>query len=119
LILLFGVRPAGASLVPGEQVPDALLQALKALADSTRLRILRYLVQETLTPSELSRRLRLRAPTVTHHLNALRLAGLVRLELQAGGEKRYTARQEGIRLVLKSIHQFLESEPEQASEKQE
>jgi DNA-binding transcriptional ArsR family regulator len=116
LILLFGARPADASLVPGEQVPDALLQALKALADSTRLRILRYLFQETLTPSELSRRLRLRAPTVTHHLNALRLAGLVRLDLQAGGEKRYAAREEGLHLTLNNIHEFLETNPEKDGE---
>jgi len=33
MILAFGGRPAGMSLVPGEEVPDALLQALKALAE--------------------------------------------------------------------------------------
>ena len=42
-IILFGARPLEASLVPGEVVPDALLRGLKALSDSTRLRILRYL----------------------------------------------------------------------------
>jgi DNA-binding transcriptional ArsR family regulator len=107
-VLLFGARPAAASLVPGEQVPDALLQALKALADPTRLRILRYLAGETLSPSELSRRLRLRAPTVTHHLSALRLAGLVRLTLQAGGEKCYTVRSEAALAAFEALQAFLE-----------
>lgn len=109
LVLLFGVRPADASLVPGEQVPDALLQTLKALADPTRLRILRYLANESVTPSELARRLRLRAPTVTHHLNALRLAGLVRLTLQPGGERRYAARVEAIAAMSTKIQEFLET----------
>ncbi|MCH7663105.1 MAG: helix-turn-helix transcriptional regulator, partial [Chloroflexi bacterium] len=59
-ILTFGARPPEDSLVPGEVIPDAVLQALKALSDPTRLRILRYLVNENLTPAELSRRLRLR-----------------------------------------------------------
>ena len=80
-ILLFGARPTGASLVPGELVPDALLRSLKALSDPTRLRILHYLTLEPRTPAQLARQLRLRAPTVIHHLKALRLAGLVQLRV--------------------------------------
>ena len=72
-IFMFGGRPANSSLVPGETVPELLHQTLKALADPTRLRILRYLAQEPLAPAELARRLRLRPPTVIHHLDALRL----------------------------------------------
>jgi hypothetical protein len=77
MLMTFGARPAGASLVPGEEVPDAMLQTLKALADPTRLRIMRYLAVEPMTPSQLSKKLRLRAPTVVHHLYHLRMAGLV------------------------------------------
>ncbi|MBN1658997.1 MAG: winged helix-turn-helix transcriptional regulator [Anaerolineae bacterium] len=83
-IWLFGARPPDASLDPGAPVPDTLLQALKALSDPTRLRILRYLAHEPLSPADLARRLRLRLPTVTHHLKALRLAGLVRLHIHEG-----------------------------------
>jgi hypothetical protein len=36
MLLLFGGRPAETGLVPGELVPDAMLRALKALADPTR-----------------------------------------------------------------------------------
>jgi DNA-binding transcriptional ArsR family regulator len=82
------------------------------MADPTRLRILRYLAQETLAPAELSRRLRLRAPTVTHHLNALRLAGLVRLTLYPSGEKRYTTRLEGIASTFTHLEDYLESNRE-------
>ena len=87
-VWLFGARASDQSLVPGETVPDALLRALKALSDPTRLKILHYLSQEPLSPAELSRRLRLRAPTVTHHLQTLRLAGLVQVTLGKGKEKK-------------------------------
>ena len=107
-ILLFGARPANASLIPGEVVPDALLRVLKAMADPTRLRILRYLVREQLTPAEISRRLRLRAPTVIHHLSELRLAGLVHITFEEHAERRYTARMEGVLGLNELLDEFLQ-----------
>jgi DNA-binding transcriptional ArsR family regulator len=107
-LFLFGARPAEMSLVPGEVVPDALLRSLKALADPTRLRILRHLTEASLTPTQLSRLLRLRAPTVTHHLSALRLAGLVRLTLEKEGERRYEVRRELARSAFAALEKFLE-----------
>jgi DNA-binding transcriptional ArsR family regulator len=106
ILILFGARPINMSNIPGELVPDDLLRKLKVLADPTRLKILRYLSHEELMPSELARRLHLRAPTVTHHLSELRLAGLVNLRLQ-GQEKRYTARQEALRNTFHSLDTFL------------
>lgn len=106
MLILFGARPANMSDIPGELVPDDLLRKLKALADPTRLKILRYLSLEELTPSELARRLQLRAPTVTHHLSELRLAGLVNLRLQ-GQEKRYTTRQEALKNTFGGLQTFL------------
>lgn len=110
MLLLYGARPQGESLVPGEIVPEDLLAALKALADPTRLRILRFLIQEHLTPAELSRRLRLRAPTVTHHLHALRLAGLVRFVIKGGNERLYSARMEAIQVNYTLLKDFLEQD---------
>jgi DNA-binding transcriptional ArsR family regulator len=109
-IRLFGARPPEASLVPGETVPDALLRVLKALSDPTRLRILHYLTEEPLSPSELARRLRLRPPTVTHHLKTLRLAGLVQLTLGAEHKevKRYAARAEAVTAAFESLTDFME-----------
>jgi DNA-binding transcriptional ArsR family regulator len=106
-LLLFGARSSTASLVPGEVVPDALFRALKALADPTRLRILRYLAAQSLTPSELAQRLRLRPPTVIHHLHTLRLAGLVYLCFEAG-DKRYAARSQVVRQTFTALTRFLE-----------
>lgn len=117
--IAFGGRPPDASLVPGEAVPEDLLRALKALSDPTRLRILRYLSEESLTPSQLARRLRLRAPTVVHHLNTLRLATLVQLTIGPGKkDKRYAAREDRIAAASQELHNFLGHgltlEPEQA-----
>jgi DNA-binding transcriptional ArsR family regulator len=112
VLLLFGARPADLSLVPGEAVPDAMLRSLKALADPTRLKILRYLGEGSYTPTQLARLLRLRAPTVIHHLNDLRLAGLVHLTLEGGGEKRYEARLETVDSTFTTLKGFLDSRNE-------
>jgi len=105
---LFGARPADVSLVPGELVPEGMLRTIKTLGDPTRLRILRYLSQESITPAELARRLRLRAPTVTHHLNQLRLAGLVYLTLGDKGQRRYAARSEAVEEAFEVLRTFLD-----------
>ncbi len=116
-IMLFGARPKDASLVPGEIVPDAQLKALKALSDPTRLRILRYLAEEALTPTQLSRRLRLRPSTVVHHLDILRLATLVQLSVGTKGkEKRYAARTETVGEIFSGLEQFLEGDGEEVAE---
>jgi DNA-binding transcriptional ArsR family regulator len=109
LIFLFGARPLGESLVPGDMVPEQLLRALKSLADPTRMRILRYLKSKPHNPTELARLLRLRAPTVIHHLNALRLAGLVQVILEPGGERRYSARKGAVDSTIKNLREFLEN----------
>jgi len=118
MVFLFGGRPANASLVPGEVIPDALFRVLKALADPTRLRILRYLTAEPLTPAQLSRRLRLRAPTVVHHLRTLRLAGLVHLTLEAGKKVHYTARPEAVTAMFVGLKDFLEEDLRQGMDEE-
>jgi DNA-binding transcriptional ArsR family regulator len=106
-ILLFGARPKGVPLVPGELVPEELINALKALADPTRLRILRYLLETPSTPSQLAKVLRLRPPTVIHHLNNLRLAGLVRVTVSPEEDRRYAVRMVGVETTIKNLQDFL------------
>ncbi len=112
-LTLFGARPAEAALVPGEVVPDALLRALKALSDPTRLLILRYLCDQPQTPSELARRLRLRPPTVIHHLNALRLAGLVYVTLAQREERCYASRVPAVGELFEVLRNFLAIQAEE------
>ena len=71
------------------------------------MKILRYLAAEPHTPAQLSRKLRLRAPTVIHHLNALRLAGLVHLNVEAGGERRYAMRTGMVKDTCDNLQDFL------------
>jgi DNA-binding transcriptional ArsR family regulator len=106
MLFFFGARPLGMPAIPGEMVPDSLLHALKALADPTRLKILYYLTQDELTPSELARRLHLRAPTVTHHLGELRLSGLVNVTIK-GQEKLFRARSEALDGLVVNLNDFL------------
>lgn len=106
-ILLFGARPQGVTLVPGELIPENLLNALKALANPTRLRILHYMQEGPCTPSELAKILRLRPPTVIHHLHNLRLAGLVRVTVSPQAERRYALRTEGVNATIQHLQDFL------------
>lgn len=108
MLLLFGARPADMSVIPGETVPDALVRSLKALADPTRLKILYYLSNESLTPSEIARKLQLRPPTVTHHLSELRLASLVELTLNED-EKRYAVRKQALESIFGNLEAFLQN----------
>jgi DNA-binding transcriptional ArsR family regulator len=113
-LIIFGARPANMSVVHGEMVPDGLVRSLKALADPTRLKILFYLSQqECLTPSELARRLHLRAPTVTHHLSELRLASLVELCVEGDEKYYYAVRTQALDATFENLKAFLHSEPPQ------
>ena len=110
-IILFGARPEGTALIPGELVPDELLNALKAIADPTRLRILYYLREEgPSSPSQLASILRLRPPTVIHHLQHLRLAGLVSVTVSPKAERRYALRMGGVDTTIHLLKAFLAGE---------
>ncbi len=108
-IYLFGARPLGASLVPGEPVSDDLVDTLKALSDSTRLRILQLLAANPQTPTQLAGRLRLRAATVIHHLKQLQAVGLVRVRSKVGKERVYAARPEAVATTFEALREFIES----------
>ncbi len=109
-IILFGARPTGTTLVPGELVPDELLNSLKALADPTRLRILHYLQEGSCTPGELSKILRLRPSTVIHHLQNLRLAGLVRVTVSPQAERCYALRLDGVDEAINYLKTYISGE---------
>lgn len=51
--------------------------AFKALADPTRRRILELLTQGDLTAGEIAAQFAMTKPSVSHHLNILKTAGLV------------------------------------------
>lgn len=110
LLIVFGARPDSMAIIPGDIVPDALIFSLKALSDATRLRILRYLAQSPRTATQLSRALRLRPPTVLHHLNQLRIAGMVQILLSEEGERQFSPRYEGFDNTIDLLRHFVQGD---------
>lgn len=67
-----------------------------ALADATRLRILELLKRETeLCVSDIARHFEMKQPSISHHLDVLKRAGLVSSE-KRGREVYYTVNTEAI-----------------------
>jgi DNA-binding transcriptional ArsR family regulator len=108
-VVLFGARPAEASLVPGDSVPGELLLSLEALSDPTRLAILQALVETPLSQADIARRLHLRPPTISHHLKSLRIAGLIAYIGEGSGETRYGVRVAQIAETCSQLKGFLKA----------
>ncbi|HEX8598806.1 MAG TPA: metalloregulator ArsR/SmtB family transcription factor [Chloroflexia bacterium] len=93
LLVVWGAHPAGHRVVPGESVPEDALLVLRALADPTRLRLLRLIAAEPRSLQSLAQEVKLSLPTVSHHIRELRGSGLIRLEVGGRGrESKYTVR---------------------------
>jgi DNA-binding transcriptional ArsR family regulator len=72
--------PAVVARSPGPAVGDGadeIAHFCTALGDASRRSIAKLLARETLSAAEIGRRLGLSPPAVSHHLNALRKAGLI------------------------------------------
>ena len=106
-IAQFGIRPKHISLVPGEAIPEGLSLPLQALSDTTRLRILRLLNEDPLTQAQIAKALRLRAPTITHHIKILRFANLIVPAPCDSGEKRYRMREQSMAETWEVLEDFL------------
>lgn len=74
---------------------EDILFALKALADESRLALLRMLNEREITVGELAQKIQLAEPTVSHHLARLREAGLVTLRM-AGNQRYYRVNESGL-----------------------
>ena len=72
-----------------------ILPMLKALAEDSRLALLRYLHEREHAVGDLAERLGLSEPTVSHHLARLREAGLVSLRM-AGNQRFYRVNEAGL-----------------------
>lgn len=110
ILFVFGARPANDSIVPGETVPDGLIRALKVLSDPTRLRILRLVAEKPMGAAELARSLRLRTPTVLHHIHGLRLSGLVQIRMPEADVKQrslLSLRPQAVQEIVTMLNEFL------------
>ncbi len=88
-------------VMPEEQL-QTLLQFFKALADENRLKLLGILANRECSVEELAALLRLKAPTVSHHLMKLKELGLV--EMRADGNTHlYRLNAETLRSLNKDL----------------
>ena len=89
-------------LEEGAESLDELVGVLKAVADPTRLRILGLVVDRGRCGQDLASRLGVSAPTVSHHLQVLRDAGLVK-ETREGPYRFYNLDLAALRGAAKSL----------------
>ena len=95
---------------PPQEFPDApekLTLGLTALADPTRLKLLRLITTERLPAQDMARRLDLNESTVSRHLRLLMEAGLVAREGQQGRFILYSFVQQRIDDLLLGLREYL------------
>jgi hypothetical protein len=94
-----------------EKYHEAVEMMLKALADYSRLSLLRRLHAGEQTVGDLAKSIDLGEPTVSHHLSKLREAGLVTLRM-AGNQRFYRINESGL-AKFKRLVQDIEIPPPQ------
>jgi DNA-binding transcriptional ArsR family regulator len=81
----------------------------RALGDTTRYAIASILARAPTTSADLARSLKVSKPTITHHVQALRAAGLI-AETPAGGSTKLTLSRETVASVSEAaIEQLFSS----------
>ena len=88
---------------------DYLLATLKALADESRLKLLRLLAQREWSVGELAEKISLTEPTVSHHLAQLREVYLV--NVRTAGNLRFYRLNEGMLNRFREMLAEVEKEP--------
>ena len=82
----------------GSRSPINAESVFRALGDTTRYAIASILARNPTTSADLARSLKVSKPTITHHVHALRAAGLI-VETPAGGSTRLTLSRETVAAV--------------------
>lgn len=88
---------------------DEYLSIFKTLGDASRLQMLQLLLQEPQKPSQISEKLGLTLPTITHHLKLLCQSGVISPVLSTLSHKgtMYEVNEALIRDILKEIENAL------------
>jgi DNA-binding transcriptional ArsR family regulator len=111
-IILFGARlPEGSTVVAPDLSRHEIVMRLNALADDTRLRILRYIADHGEQSSqEIMSELDLRQSTASRHLTQLCATGFLNWR-RCEGAKCYSLAGDRLRDTFQAILAFLEVEP--------
>lgn len=103
----------GDPLVGNEPTSFASEEALKALAEPTRLAIVRLVADEELPAGRIAESFDVSRPAVSQHLAVLKEAGLI-AERRVGTRRFYRARPEGIAQVRSLLDSFWTAALDQA-----
>lgn len=106
-IQIFFYSPLSAEPEQDVDAPESVLLGLGALADSTRLRLLRLIARESMPAQEMARRLGVNESTVSRHLKHLTEAELVGRERQEGKYIYYSLQSEHIDLLVAGLKRYL------------
>lgn len=90
------------------EAPESLTLGFAALADPTRLKILRLIARENLPAQEMARRLQLNESTISRHLRMLVEAGLAARERQEGRYIIYSYNGKRLSELLRMAETFLQ-----------
>lgn len=99
--------PVSDSILPKEDGTARVERVLKALADPSRLQLLRAIGRDTIRLTEAAEKSGLAKSTVHHHLVALRLAGLLWLHVSGDASGRFSIRWEGVRNLSSQLEAAL------------
>jgi DNA-binding transcriptional ArsR family regulator len=89
------------------QGEGSLLPMIQAMAEPTRIEIMRLIGSRELAAGEIARHFAVTRPAVSHHLGVLREAGLLR-ERRAGTKRLYALRPEALDQLRSFIDGFWE-----------
>jgi DNA-binding transcriptional ArsR family regulator len=89
------------------EAPESLVLGFSALADATRLKLLRLVARETMPAQEMARHLDLNESTISRHLRLLVEAGLVGRERQDGKFIYYSLQTERLDELTAAVKTYL------------
>lgn len=106
-VQIFFYTPAPESPAELEELPESLVLGLSALADPTRLKLLRFITTGMMPAQEMAQRLSLNESTVSRHLRLLVEAGIVGRERYEGKYIYYSLQSERIEQLAAQIRGYL------------
>lgn len=106
-VQIFFYAPREAEPSAPDEAPESLLLGFSALADATRLRLLRLIAREELPAQEMAQRLEVNESTISRHLKVLVEAGLAGRDRQEGRFVYYAAQWERIDRLAAGIKAYL------------
>lgn len=85
---------------------EELYNSLKVLADKTRLEIIKHINHKPYYGKELSEKISIKPPTISHHIDQLNKIGLIHLE-QIGNTKYFSLNRVRFKELISSLELFL------------